>query len=55
MQLVKTQGIATLYRESNYFGRANATAEWIVKVGDRVIGRYDTRRAALEWLVIYSV
>jgi len=52
--LIKTQGKAALYRESNYYGRTTPIVEWIVKVGDRTIIRCETRLEARRWLDIYA-
>jgi hypothetical protein len=54
MQLIKTLGIASLYRKESYFGRSTASVEWIVKQGEQTIRICNTRREALQFLEIYS-
>jgi hypothetical protein len=54
VQLVKTEGKATLYRKESYNGRTTALIEWVVKVGEQTIRICTTRKDAMTWLNLYS-
>ena len=54
MQLIKTQGNACLYRKESYNHRTTPVVEWIVKVGDQIVRKCQTRREAIVWLEMYA-
>jgi len=52
--LVKINGKAALYRNESYNHRTTAQVEWIVRVGEQIMRRCDTKRDAVIWLDIYK-
>jgi len=54
MQLIKTLGAASLYRDEMYFGRTTPVIRWIVKTGDQIVAECGTRREAMQWLEMYA-
>ena len=54
MQLVKTLGMASLYRKESYNHRTTPLIEWVVRVGDKTMRQCYTKRDAMAWLNIYK-
>jgi len=54
VKLIKTLGLAALYRDESYFGRTTPVVRWVVKVGTKTVADCTTRREALAWLNTYS-